>query len=146
MPSRLERAQGALFGLALGDAIGWPALFHTHFRLREKRRQFLWATNARASEMRIARIAVPFTHRDPEDLVAPGPTDDTEMALWTATILLENGVRQVQRAAFAESWQSPDARLEVHRSSPSRKSCREPCLTMRSATVCLRERMAIMAS
>lgn len=103
-PNRAERAAGALLGLALGDAIGWPALFHKQFGLKERRRQFLWRTNARASLQRIIRVAVPFTHRDPEEIVAAGPTDDTELALLTATILLESGGRQVTREAFAQGW------------------------------------------
>jgi ADP-ribosylglycohydrolase len=79
-------------------------LFHTQFRLRARRRAFLWRANARASQQRIIRVAVPFSHRDPEELVAPGPSDDTELALLTARILLHAGPRSVVRAAFADGW------------------------------------------
>lgn len=103
MPTRLERAQGALLGLAMGDAIGFPALFHTQSQLPQKRQQFIWRTNARSSEQRITRIAVPFTHRLPEELVAIGPTDDTELALLTATILLECGGHPTVET-FADGW------------------------------------------
>jgi ADP-ribosylglycohydrolase len=103
MPTRLERAEGALLGLAMGDAIGFPALFHIQSLLPERRQRFIWRTNARSNEQRITRIAVPFTHRLPEDLVAIGPTDDTEFALLTARILLSSD-DPVTPDTFADGW------------------------------------------
>jgi ADP-ribosylglycohydrolase len=103
MTTVAERAEGALVGLAIGDAMGFPALVHTQWQLPEKRQKFIWSTNQRAAEQRITRIAVPFAHRLSEDLVAIGPSDDTEMALLTARILLECE-SSVTSKAFADGW------------------------------------------
>jgi len=103
MTTSAERAEGALVGLAIGDAIGFQALVHTQWQLPAKRQNFIWRTNQRAAEQRITRVAVPFTHRLSEDLVAIGPTDDTELALFSARILLDAETPLTSRS-FAEGW------------------------------------------
>jgi ADP-ribosylglycohydrolase len=86
--SRYERTYGALLGLAYGDAIGFPALFHRTFQFPAKRRDFLWNTNRDLARQRIIRLTLPFTHRLPADTLEPFPTDDTEYAVFTAQTLL----------------------------------------------------------
>ena len=81
MTTAAKCAEGALVGLAIGDAMGFPALLHTQWQLPPKRQNFIWNSNRRSAEERITRVAVPFAHRLPEDLVAIGPSDDTELAL-----------------------------------------------------------------
>ena len=103
MTSAAERAEGALVGLAIGDAMGFPALVHTQWQLPAKRQNFIWRTNQRAAEWRITRVAVPFAHRLSEDLVAIGPTDDTELALLTARILFDSEAPLTSKS-FALGW------------------------------------------
>jgi ADP-ribosylglycohydrolase len=86
--SRYERTYGALLGLAYGDAIGFPALFHRTFQFPAKRRDFLWNTNRELARQRIIRLTLPFTHRLAPETLEPFPTDDTEYAVFTAQTLL----------------------------------------------------------
>jgi ADP-ribosylglycohydrolase len=83
----LPRAHGALLGLALGDAVGLPALFHRSIRLGS-RRDCLWRVAIDADARRISRHPMPFTVADGDTLRLSG-TDDTEMAALAALILLE---------------------------------------------------------
>jgi ADP-ribosylglycohydrolase len=103
MTTAAERAEGALVGLAIGDAMGFPALVHIQWQLPTKRQSFIWRTNQRAAEQRITRVAVPFVHRLSEDLVAIGPSDDTELALFSARILLD-AETPVTSKGLAEGW------------------------------------------
>jgi ADP-ribosylglycohydrolase len=86
--SAYERTYGALLGLAYGDAIGFPALFHRTFQFPAKRRDFLWNTNRDLARQRIIRLTLPFTHRLAPETLEPFPTDDTEYAVFTAQTLL----------------------------------------------------------
>ena len=54
--SRYDRTYGALLGLAYGDAISFPALFHRTFQFPAKRRDFLWNTNRDLARQRIIRL------------------------------------------------------------------------------------------
>lgn len=84
------RFQGAVLGLAYGDAISFPALFH-RFQAGEfprKRHDFLWRTNTELDRQRITRLMAPYTHRLPATLLEPGPTDDTEFMLLTLRAIL----------------------------------------------------------
>lgn len=86
---RFDRAYGTLLGLALGDAMGYPALFHRIFSLPEKRRTTIWNANRTLSDARIGRLFLPFTHRTAPETLAPAPTDDTEWALLSARAIIE---------------------------------------------------------
>lgn len=77
-----------LVGLAYGDAIGFPSLFHRFHVLPAKRHDFLFDTNKESSRRHILPLTLPFTHRQDENTLAPAPTDDTEYALFTAQTLL----------------------------------------------------------
>ncbi len=83
-----DRAYGALLGLAYGDAIGFPAMFHRTFQFPEKRREFLWRTNRDLMRQRLIRLTLPFTHRLDPKILEPFPTDDTEYAVFTAQTLI----------------------------------------------------------
>lgn len=102
--TRVERCHGALLGLALGDAIGYPALFHRTFQFPAKRRDFVWNTNRELARRRIVRLTLPFTHRIAAETLHPWGTDDTEYAVWTARTLLAAG-EQAGAATLLRAWQ-----------------------------------------
>lgn len=79
-----------MFGLAYGDAVSFPALFHRFQATPRKRHDFLWRTNQTLDQRNITRMMVPYTHRLEPELLEPGPTDDTEFALLTLKALLES--------------------------------------------------------
>ena len=86
-----DRIHGTLLGLAYGDAIGFPALFHRFGdrAMPRKRHNFLWRTNQELDALGIATLMLPFTHRIPAATLEPCPTDDTEWALLTLGALVE---------------------------------------------------------
>lgn len=96
------RARGALLGLALGDAIGMPALYHRSVHLGS-RRGCLWDIAAKADARSIYRHPMPFTVADSGEL-ALGGTDDAEMAAVVAGILLQDDPRDA--TAFAKAWRT----------------------------------------
>jgi ADP-ribosylglycohydrolase len=83
-----DRFYGAILGLAYGDAIGFPALFHRFVRLPQRRHDFLWRTNREMDHQHVLRLMLPFTHRIPGETLEPAPTDDTEFAVLTLEALL----------------------------------------------------------
>ena len=102
---RYERTYGALLGMAFGDAIGFPAMFHRTFQFPAKRRDFLWNTNRDLARQRIIRLTLPFTHRLAPETLEPFPTDDTEYAVFTAqTLLAADGTPDA--ATLLEAWQT----------------------------------------
>jgi ADP-ribosylglycohydrolase len=72
--NRLEQAQGMLFGLALGDALGWPVEFLSLARIRE-------------------RYGVLGIRELPEPAIY---TDDTQMTLAVAEALIEAGEQDLE--------------------------------------------------
>jgi ADP-ribosylglycohydrolase len=89
-----DRAYGALLGLAFGDAIGFPSLFHRMANplFPEKRRNFLWRINGESMRAHITTLMIPFTHRVAATVLEPSPTDDTEWALLTLDALLASPI------------------------------------------------------
>lgn len=102
---RYERSYGALLGLAYGDAIGFPALFHRTFQFPAKRRDFLWNTNRELARQRIIRLTLPFTHRLSATLLEPFPTDDTEYAAFTVQALIDAD-DPIDGSTLLSAWQS----------------------------------------
>src|SRR5260221_12380382 len=78
-----ERFLGAMFGLAYGDAMGFPALFHRFQAAPRKRHGFLWRTNMELDNHNITRLMLPYTHRLPSIMLEPCPTDAHEFSLLT---------------------------------------------------------------
>src|SRR5262245_35995858 len=99
-----DRAYGALLGLAVGDAISSPALFHRIFALSERRRPRLWDNNRALTAQHIGRLYLPYTHREPAALLEPAPSDDTEWALLSARALLDETGQPTQQS-FLNAWQ-----------------------------------------
>lgn len=103
MTDRFERVYGGLLGLALGDAIGYPAAMHRGLQLAPWQRAFQRRTDLEMLEHRVLRLTLPFGFGRGDDVLLPGPTDDTEMAALTARILVAH--RGAPTAAdFAEEW------------------------------------------
>jgi ADP-ribosylglycohydrolase len=101
-PSLRSRAQGALVGLAIGDAAGFPALFHRTARLG-RRRTALWRFAAQLDQQHVLRFLMPMSHGRP-DALSVSATDDGEFAAVAALILLDAGSACSPEALFA-GWQ-----------------------------------------
>ena len=93
-----------MFGLAYGDAISFPALFHLFQATPRKRHDFIWRSNQQLDQRNITRMMVPYTHRLEPHLLEPGPTDDTEFALLTLKALLESDSEPTPASLLA-IWQ-----------------------------------------
>lgn len=100
--SHFEKFHGAFLGLAYGDALAFPALFHRTHQFVERRREFLWRTNRDSARQRILRLTMPFTHRNAPETLAPFPTDDTEYAVFTAQTLLN--AHEISAETFSAAW------------------------------------------
>ena len=100
-----EHIYGGLLGLAYGDAIGFPALFHRFGdrAVPRKRHDFLWRTNRDLDAQGIATLMLPFTHRLPPATLEPCPTDDTEFALLTLGALAD-GPAEPTRDSLLAPW------------------------------------------
>ncbi len=99
-----QNSYGALLGLAYGDAISFPALYHRTHQFVERRREFLWRANRDSARNRIIRLTMPFTHRDAPEKLEPFPTDDTEYAVFTTQTLL--AAREITAETFSAAWQT----------------------------------------
>lgn len=98
-----DRIYGGLLGLAYGDAIGFPALFHRFGDsvVPRKRHDFLWRTNQALDGQGIATLMLPFTHRLPAATLEPCPTDDTEFALLTLGALVDGPAEPTPESLLA---------------------------------------------
>lgn len=90
---RKSRAAGALLGLAVGDALGWPSLYHRSHQLPAWTRRLRRELDAQTETTGAIRPPVPFSLNQPSDLLQLGPTDDAEWAAFTAKLLLTTGGR-----------------------------------------------------
>ena len=97
MSDSLDRAHGALVGLAAGDASGFPAAYH---RLAPSpvRRGLLWSQAAELDEHHINKFPLPFSHSAPLNEATFSATDDAEQAALGAAVLQ----RALESAAPAE--------------------------------------------
>lgn len=86
MPDLMDRAHGALVGLAAGDASGFPAAYH---RLTPSpvRRRLLWSQAVELDEHHINKFPLPFSHSAPLSQAMFSATDDTEQAALGAAVL-----------------------------------------------------------
>ncbi len=112
-----ERFLGTMYGLAYGDAVSFPALFHRfqHPDIPRKRHQFLWRQNAQLDEQGISRMMLPFTHRTASQTLELCPTDDTEWAVFTLLAMLEGGAVP---ESFLAAWKTQIllAKSQIHTS------------------------------
>jgi ADP-ribosylglycohydrolase len=87
-PVATSRARGALVGAAVGDAAGFPALYHRSIRVGRRRRS-LWRFAAELDRHQILRFPLPYTQGRPDGLQVCG-TDDAEFLAVAALILLRS--------------------------------------------------------
>ncbi|WP_207782637.1 ADP-ribosylglycohydrolase family protein [Phytoactinopolyspora limicola] len=93
---------GALIGLAIGDAAGWPARQHRSRLLPPWTRRLRRELDTFAETQDVTSLPVPFAlNQDPTPLRL-GPSDDAEWAAWTLTWLSTMG--DVTREAVHEVW------------------------------------------
>jgi ADP-ribosylglycohydrolase len=98
-----DRVYGALLGLALGDALSYPAALHRGLKLKPWQRTFQRRTDLEMLEHRIVRQTLPFGFGYGDEALLPGPTDDTEMAALTARVLIAHGAAPTA-ADFTDAW------------------------------------------
>jgi ADP-ribosylglycohydrolase len=99
-----------MLGLAVGDAISWPAMFHRSYLLPFWTRRIRREIEAASETTQVIRPALPFSLNRPASAFALGPTDDTEWAAFTAQqLLLSEGKLDAQK--LLEAW------LELARAS-----------------------------
>lgn len=103
MNERFDRVYGGLLGLAVGDAISYPAAIHRGLALPEWQRRFQRRTNLETLSHRILRLMVPFGFGHHDEALLPGPTDDTEFAVLTGRVLAQCDGRPGQED-FVRAW------------------------------------------
>jgi ADP-ribosylglycohydrolase len=97
------RARNALLGLAMGDALSWPAMFHRSRLLPAWLRRIRREIDEQREEIAILRVAMPFSLNQSADLFKPGPGDDTEWAAWMIGNLMKHGCR-VELTWVNDAW------------------------------------------
>jgi len=102
--SRVSRITGALLGLAVGDALGWPSLYHRSYQLPFWTRRIRRELDAEQESTNATRPPVPFSLNQPVEPLALGPSDDAEWAAFTATLLVRTEGR-LEPDAVAGAWQ-----------------------------------------
>ncbi|GAA1874512.1 ADP-ribosylglycohydrolase family protein [Asanoa iriomotensis] len=103
MTTTLDRAEGAFFGLAAGDAASFPALWHRQLRLPH-RRTLLSRYMLEGDAQRVNKVPLPFTLSADPALMDFGATDDTEQAALGAQIVLAVGVDPSVDELFDAWW------------------------------------------
>ncbi|MEU6724434.1 ADP-ribosylglycohydrolase family protein [Nonomuraea wenchangensis] len=78
-----DRIRGAVAGLAVGDAAGWPASRHRAALHAPWSRRLHRELDAFAEEHRVTTLPVPFALNQPTAPLAVGPSDDAEWLAWT---------------------------------------------------------------
>ncbi|MFI7637238.1 ADP-ribosylglycohydrolase family protein [Nonomuraea sp. NPDC049400] len=78
-----DRIRGAFAGLAVGDAVGWPAARHRAALHAPWSRRLHRELDAFAEEHRVTTLPVPFALNQPTAPLAIGPSDDAEWLAWT---------------------------------------------------------------
>lgn len=98
-----QRACNAMLGLAVGDAMSWPAMFHRSYLLPFWTRRIRREIEAASETTQVIRPAVPFSLNRPATAFALSPTDDTEWAAFTTQqLLLSEGKLEAQK--LLEAW------------------------------------------
>lgn len=91
VPARARiRAAAAVAGLAGGDAVSFPAMYHRVLALPQRRR-LLWTQSLELDEHRVNKFSLPFVMSAPAAIAMFGPTDDAEQLAFTAQLLLGVG-------------------------------------------------------
>ena len=111
-----QRVKNCMLGVAFGDALCWPSMYHRSTLLPPWTRRVRREMDAAAEEQSVLSIPQPFSLNRPSDPFALGPTDDTEWAAWTAELLLRSdGV--ITQTLVADAWNDLAFRQEKIRGS-----------------------------
>ncbi|MFB7141276.1 ADP-ribosylglycohydrolase family protein [Gottfriedia sp. NPDC056225] len=97
-----SKSCGAFLGLAIGDSLGFPAMYHRTTVLPTRRRNRLWDFSKQTDEYKINKFSLPFTHAMDESILDFSGTDDTEFAMISALMLLESS--HFNEVEFLEQW------------------------------------------
>ncbi|TDC51744.1 ADP-ribosylglycohydrolase family protein [Jiangella ureilytica] len=89
MNDRRDRTAGALLGLAIGDAAGWPAVRHRSQLLPPWTRRLRRELDEFAETQQVTTLPVPFALNQPTAPLRLGSSDDAEWAAWTLRWLLD---------------------------------------------------------
>jgi len=84
-----QRTKNVLLGLALGDALSWQSLFHRGYDLPFWTRRLRREIDVESEDKGIIRLNLPFSLNTPVSAFKMSPTDDTEWAAFTASLLIE---------------------------------------------------------
>jgi ADP-ribosylglycohydrolase len=99
----LSRARNSLLGLAVGDALGWPAMHHRSRLLPRETRELRRRIEVQREEAGVLRVPLPFSANRPAETFRPGSTDDTEWAAWMIERLLRTNAL-VTSEAVEHDW------------------------------------------
>lgn len=98
-----QRAFNALIGLAAGDAISWPALYHRSYLLPFWTRRIRREIDVESEAINIIRLPMPFSLNQPAMAFTISPTDDTEWAAFTAKqLIIQRGKLDLHK--LTEAW------------------------------------------
>ncbi|MEV1177934.1 ADP-ribosylglycohydrolase family protein, partial [Nonomuraea sp. NPDC049784] len=101
-----DRIRGAFAGLAVGDAVGWPAARHRAALHAPWSRRLHRELDAFAEEHRVTTLPVPFALNQPTAPLAIGPSDDAEWLAWTALT-----IDRPRAEAFGELLEGDTSRI-----------------------------------
>jgi ADP-ribosylglycohydrolase len=99
-----DRIRGAFIGLAIGDAVGWPAARHRAALHAPWSRRLHRELDAFAEEHHVTTLPVPFALNQPIAPLRVGPSDDAEWLAWTMLT-----IDRPRAEAFRELTASDDA-------------------------------------
>lgn len=97
-----QRAQNAMIGLAIGDAIGWTSIFHRSFLLPPWTRRIRREIDVFSETENVIVLPVPFSLNQSAEHFNLSPTDDTEWAAFTTEILLESSYDSYHQSVVKE--------------------------------------------
>jgi ADP-ribosylglycohydrolase len=98
-----DKIYGSLLGMAMGDSVGFAAMYHRSLVLPPKRRNRLWSFSQITDSHRINKISLPFTHALSEELLDFCGTDDTEFAIVAAQMILDCG-NEITEEKLLHGW------------------------------------------
>jgi len=100
-----KRAQNAMIGLAVGDAVSWTSMFHRSSLLPPWTRRIRREMDAASETNNVILTPMPFSLNQPSHVLDVYPTVNTEWGAFTAGILLHYGVHSYSQSALKE-WNS----------------------------------------
>ncbi|WP_084958039.1 ADP-ribosylglycohydrolase family protein [Thermoactinospora rubra] len=100
-----DRIAGAVIGLAVGDAAGWPAARHRSLLHAPWSRRLYRELDAFAEEHEVTTLPVPFALNQPTAPLALGPSDDAEWVAWT--------LLSIQAGSRAEAFRALAGREDI---------------------------------